>query len=117
MTKLYNAALIVLLWFVFAEANAQQSPLTVEKIMQDPQWMGTFPSRVQWGAQGEKIYFQYNLDGSPSDSLYKVNMDDLQKIEKVNDDFFKLRSSSFKDKFFDRDTILVKKSCNSCFFG
>ncbi|MAZ27339.1 MAG: S9 family peptidase [Cytophagaceae bacterium] len=83
MTKLYNAALIVLLWFVFAEANAQQSPLTVEKIMQDPQWMGTFPSRVQWGAQGEKIYFQYNLDGSPSDSLYKVNMDDLQKIEKV----------------------------------
>jgi hypothetical protein len=25
---------------------AQQSELSVEKIMQDPQWMGTFPSEI-----------------------------------------------------------------------
>ena len=38
-------------------------------------------------------------------------------IEKVSNDFFKLRSPSFKDRFFDSDTIFVKNFCSSCFFG
>ena len=30
--------------------------------MQDPSWMGTFPSSVRWGANSENLYFDYNLE-------------------------------------------------------
>lgn len=63
---------------------AQQSELTVEKIMQDPSWMGTFPSRIQWGEHSENIYFNYNQDNDPSDSLYRISIQDPENIEKVH---------------------------------
>lgn len=52
--------------------------------MQDPSWMGTFPSNVSWGAHSENIYFQYNPDKNPSDSLYRINIKNPEKIEKVS---------------------------------
>lgn len=63
---------------------AQQSELSVDKIMQDPQWMGTFPDNIKWGAESENIYFDYNLQHEPSDSLYKINIHNPEKIEKVS---------------------------------
>lgn len=63
---------------------AQTSDLTVEKIMQDPIWMGTFPSNISWGAQSENIYFQYNPEKNPSDSLYRINIKNPEQIEKVS---------------------------------
>ncbi|NJW53739.1 S9 family peptidase [Salinimicrobium oceani] len=78
----------VLLYFMafigLQQAYAQTSELTVEKIMQDPSWMGTFPSNVSWGAHSENIYFQYNPEENPSDSLYRINIKDPKKIEKVS---------------------------------
>ncbi|MDT0690804.1 prolyl oligopeptidase family serine peptidase [Salegentibacter sp. F188] len=62
----------------------QESELSVEKIMQDPAWMGTFPSIVHWGADSERIYFNYNAENDPSDSLYKINIRNRGKIEKVS---------------------------------
>lgn len=64
-------------------SNAQESSLSVEKIMQDPSWMGTFPGNARWGEDSKTIYFQYNLDQDPSDSLYKIAVNNLQSIEKV----------------------------------
>ena len=67
--------------FVFAlacllslNAVAQQTlgKLSVEKIMRDPRWMGTSPSTIQWATDGN-LYFNWNPDGAPSDSLYYVN--------------------------------------------
>lgn len=63
---------------------AQDSELSVEKIMQDPSWMGTFPSNVKWGEHGENIYFYYNLQEDPSDSLYKINLKNTDEIVKVH---------------------------------
>ncbi|WP_409187196.1 hypothetical protein [Antarcticibacterium sp. 1MA-6-2] len=57
--------------------------MTVEKIMQDPEWMGTFPSNVRWGEDSKTIYFKYNLQKDPEDSLYKIALSDKNKIEKV----------------------------------
>lgn len=51
--------------------------------MQDPEWMGTFPSDVQWGEDSKTIYFNYNLQKDPADSLYKISLSDLNQIEKV----------------------------------
>jgi len=52
--------------------------------MQDPNWMGTFPSDVHWGIHGENIYFNYNPERNKSDSLYKVAINNPKKILKVS---------------------------------
>ncbi|WP_442846836.1 prolyl oligopeptidase family serine peptidase [Leeuwenhoekiella sp. H156] len=64
--------------------SAQTSSLSVEKIMQDPRWMGTFPENVNWDTQSKTIYFDYNPEGNPADSLYKISISNPDKIEKVN---------------------------------
>ncbi|MCH7400351.1 prolyl oligopeptidase family serine peptidase [Belliella kenyensis] len=61
-----------------------QTQLSVEHIMQDPKWMGNFPSSVSWDEQGKNIYFNYNPEGNPADSLYKININATGKIEKVS---------------------------------
>ncbi len=63
--------------------TAQTSELSVDKIMQDPQWMGTFPTSVYWGIHSENIYFDYNLEKNPADSLYKVDIKNYDEIIKV----------------------------------
>jgi len=89
---------------------SQTSDLSVKKIMQDPNWMGTFPSDVHWGIHGENIYFNYNPEKNKSDSLYKVAINNPKKILKVsakeqqdlipdNGDFNKSRSR----KIFTKD--------------
>ncbi|WP_186757936.1 S9 family peptidase [Echinicola salinicaeni] len=76
--------LILLISLSLGFVQAQNSELTVEKIMQDPQWIGTFPSNVHWDETSSAIYFQYNPEQNISDSLYKIPVADLNKIQKVN---------------------------------
>ena len=78
-----NFAILAFIALSAISLQAQQSDLSVEKIMQDPKWMGTFPSRIQWGIESENIYFQYNLENDPDDSLYKINLSNQSKIAKV----------------------------------
>jgi dipeptidyl aminopeptidase/acylaminoacyl peptidase len=80
LRKIYSIAF--LFFFVWYQANAQQSTLSVESIMQDPKWMGTFPSQVRWDEQGEFIYFNYNKDQDPEDSLYRIDVKS-KELEKV----------------------------------
>ena len=72
-----------LLFIALFEANAQ-SPLSVEYIMRDPKWMGTFPSAASWGDDGKQLFFQYNKDQDPADSLYKINLSNPAQIQKVH---------------------------------
>ncbi|GGG29135.1 peptidase S9 [Christiangramia forsetii] len=51
--------------------------------MQDPDWMGTFPNSVRWGIHGENIYFNYNPEKNPADSLYRISINNPKKILKV----------------------------------
>lgn len=54
--------------------RAQDKPnLSVEKIMRDPRWMGTSPSGAFWSEDGQWIYFMWNPENAPDDSLYKVS--------------------------------------------
>lgn len=70
--------------FLFINIYAQKSELSVEEIMQDPKWMGTFPSNVKWDQNSSAIYFNYNSDNDPSDSLYRLRLANPKKIEKVS---------------------------------
>lgn len=63
--------LLSLLW-LYSNSSAQ-SQLSVESIMRNPSWMGTFPSRHYWSANSQQIYFNYNLEKNQADSLYKID--------------------------------------------
>ncbi len=60
-----------------------QSKLTVEKIMQDPKWIGTSPTNTFWAQDNSKIYFSWNPDKNLGDSLYNYSLS-TKKIEKVS---------------------------------
>ncbi|MCC8358390.1 S9 family peptidase [Salinimicrobium sediminilitoris] len=76
--------LFILAFLSLQVIHAQTSDLTVEKIMQDPSWMGTFPSNITWGPNNDYIYFDYNPDKNPSDSLYRVSIENPKQIKKVS---------------------------------
>ena len=70
--------LISLLFFVFFffQSFGQQKldKLTVEKIMRDPDWIGTSPSNIQWSNEGKTIYFNWNPEKALADSLYYITL-------------------------------------------
>ncbi|MBN8788585.1 MAG: S9 family peptidase [Terrimonas sp.] len=57
----------------FADVQAQLSPLTVEKIMRDPVWIGTSPADVEWD-DTNTLYFKWNPDKNKGDSLYSITI-------------------------------------------
>ena len=73
MNRLFPLLLAGLLAVPLA-AQAQQSTLTVQKIMQDPgTWVGAWPSSPFWSEDGQTLYFRWNPMGQfESDSLFKV---------------------------------------------
>lgn len=73
----------ILLFWIFTFQTTAQSSLSVESIMRDPIWMGTFPSEIQWGEDGKSLYFRYNKENDPADSLYKIILSESSKIVKV----------------------------------
>lgn len=71
--------LLLSCFLIFQHINAQSiGKLTVEKIMKDPEWIGTSPSGIQWNEDGKTLYFQWNPEGNPSDSLYFISISDHQ---------------------------------------
>ena len=64
-----TALLLFLSITVFAQ---KLDKLTVDKIMRDPKWMGTSPSGTFWGNDGTTLYFLWNPDKNPSDSLWYI---------------------------------------------
>ena len=66
---------ILLLMLLTAPALGQQlAPLTVEKIMRDPKWIGVSPSNINWSEDGKQVYFNWNPDKNPGDSLYSISV-------------------------------------------
>ncbi len=96
---------------------AQSSELSVEKIMQDPSWMGTFPSNIQWSEDSKTIYFNYNLQKDPSDSLYKIQLSQQASILKVPLQEQRNQISSRGDYNKDRTKKVFTKDGNLMLFS
>ena len=69
----------VFAWLMVLAANAQNQlgKLTVEKIMRDPEWMGTSPANISWSYDSKYIYFNWNPEKAITDSLYYVSKENL----------------------------------------
>ncbi|WP_010228882.1 S9 family peptidase [Gillisia marina] len=96
---------------------AQSSELSVEKIMQDPSWMGTFPSNIQWSEDSKTIYFNYNLQKDPSDSLYKIQLSQQASIVKVSFQEQQQKISSRGDYNKDRTKKVFTRDGNLMLFS
>jgi dipeptidyl aminopeptidase/acylaminoacyl peptidase len=73
MIKRYTVLALLLGVMVTAWAQSPRPELTVKMIMQDPKtWIGTSPSNPFWSEDGKTLYFSWNPDAQPGDSLYKV---------------------------------------------
>lgn len=66
---------ILILLFIPAITWGQAlSELTVEKIMRDPKWIGVSPTNAFWSEDGKQVYFQWNPEKNPGDSLYSISL-------------------------------------------
>lgn len=76
MKKLIFSVFLCLPFFVQAQSSLtiEQAPLTIEKIMQDPRWIGTSPSNPFWNAGSDTLFFSWNPDKNISDSLYFITV-------------------------------------------
>jgi len=57
-------------------SQPQPGHLTVEKIMQDPKWIGASPSEPYWSRDGKYLFFNWNPDKALSDSTYYITKED-----------------------------------------
>ena len=73
MPKLF-AFVFLLFSLTICLAQQKLDKLTVEKIMRDPKWIGTSPSNIYWGADGNSLYFNWNPDNLSSDSVYFITL-------------------------------------------
>ena len=79
MSKLIAFLFLFVPLLTFAQPKLGE--LSVEKIMRDPQWIGTSPSSPFWGADGTTLYFSWNPDKAASDSLYYITVSNRTPIK------------------------------------
>ena len=60
---------------VFAQSLA---PLSIEKIMRDPRWIGVAPSNIRWSDDSKKIYFNWNPENAERDQLFAITPTDIK---------------------------------------
>ncbi len=96
MKPMYPKTLATLaLLFVTVAAGAQTTTLTVEKIMQDPKWMGVSPDNVFWDQVDGRVYFEWNPESAPLNALFTASPRDLSP-QRVDDHLVQQRVRSAK---------------------
>ncbi len=66
--------IILLLLISHTLIGQSLAPLTIEKIMRDPKWIGVAPSDLNWSDDGKQLFFNWNPENNPGDSLYVISL-------------------------------------------
>lgn len=84
--KKHLSILIVFVIFVSysfcQESHETSSTLTIEKIMQDPEWIGGLPENIHWSDNGNKLFFNWNPEKEEKSSLFFITPEN-HKPQKV----------------------------------
>lgn len=81
--------------------NAQSgSALSLEKIMAGDEWIGYQPGNPWWSGNSKHIYFQWNTENYPSDSIYRYNFETGQTRKLSSPESSNLPSRQY---FYDSD--------------
>ncbi|RYY61972.1 MAG: S9 family peptidase [Chitinophagaceae bacterium] len=81
----YTFLIFSLVFSLSSMGQTPLAPLTVDKIMRDPKWMGSSPSGLQWSADGRSLIFSWNPANAVADSLYSISPSDKKPV-RVTDD-------------------------------
>ncbi|MBS1947091.1 MAG: S9 family peptidase [Bacteroidetes bacterium] len=73
--KNYLFVLFLIISGQIAFSQSSPDPLTVQKIMRDPKWMGTSPSAPYWSSDSKYLFFGWNPEKNISDSAYYISKD------------------------------------------
>jgi dipeptidyl aminopeptidase/acylaminoacyl peptidase len=74
MRRLLLAGLIALTVApALAATNSTATPLDMETIMANPDWIGQAVEQPYWSVDGRSVYYSLKRDGSPVRDLYKVD--------------------------------------------
>lgn len=73
--------LFFVIFFLSGIIITAQSALSVEKIMRDPSWMGSFPDNPRWSEDSRYIYFERNPENKPYNSVYKYDVESGETIQ------------------------------------
>jgi dipeptidyl aminopeptidase/acylaminoacyl peptidase len=79
LKKILLIVLVILPSVVFCQDKLE--PLTVEKIMRDPKWIGTSPSNPYWTEDGKYLLFNWNPERAVSDSLYYITLSNHHPVK------------------------------------
>ncbi len=91
-------------------AYAQQiAPLTVEKIMRDPKWMGVAPGNFRWTADSKTLYFNWNPENKPKEELFKISATGSKPVKAAEKEDEKLLGLNYTYNA-DHSLGLVEKS-------
>ena len=94
---LRNLCLPAILFFFLSKNIAQpvpnESPLTIEQIMQGEAFVGYLPEIISWSEDSRTIYFSWNPEGDTLRSTWKINIRNSQpgKPELVSHEELKTR--------------------------
>lgn len=93
-----------------AVAQAQQplAPLTVEKIMRDPRWIGSSPSGIQWSVDGKSFQFDWNPDAATDDSTYRWQAGQAQPVK---------TSATERDAFLAANGVVFNQERNAIVYS
>src|SRR4029078_5349903 len=72
---------IIFSFFLIISFTQIFAQLTVEKIMQDPKWIGTSPSSPQWSVDSKTLYFDWNPEKTTADSLYYITLSNKTPVK------------------------------------
>jgi dienelactone hydrolase len=86
--------------YTFAQ---QIAPLSVEKIMRDPKWMGTSPTNFRWTADSKTLYFNWNPENKPKEELYKIATSSIKPAKAAEKEDEKLLGLNY---IFNKDNSL-----------
>jgi dipeptidyl aminopeptidase/acylaminoacyl peptidase len=83
-----NFKIGVSMFFLLCNGVFGQQVLTVDKIMQDPKWIGTSPTDIYWNTDSKNIYFNWNPEKALLDSTYNYNLES-KKTDKIKSSEYK----------------------------
>ena len=56
-------------------SHADDDPITLERIMADPDWIGNRPRQVYWADDGKSVYYQQKRVGEQRSDLIQIDLD------------------------------------------
>jgi dipeptidyl aminopeptidase/acylaminoacyl peptidase len=109
MWHLIQKSLAVGILFICIASGHGQSSLSIEQIMQGPDFVGHLPGAVRWGEDNKTIYFSWNPEGLPSADTYKWSLGDTSPYKLSEEEFLAL-PGRFSDYSADYSKKVYAKS-------